>query len=312
MSRRGWVLFISLCLIWGMPYLMVRIAVRELDPPTLVFFRTLLAAATLTPFALRKGGLRKLLRRWPWLLAFTLLEMSLPWLLIATAEQRLTSSLAGLLIGAMPLIGVVLYRLMGEPYRFNVTHVAGLAFGLAGVVALVGVDVGHGDLAGVAELLVVDLCWAVAPIVVVKRLGGLSSVNVAMAALWLNTLAFAPLAATRLPSVISGETVVAVVILAVLCTALAMVIYMGMLREVGPSRSSIITYVNPLVAVLLGVVILGEPLTLGLALATPLILVGSVLATARTAGTAGPGGGEEAAPPGVLADATPGDAVPSS
>ena len=294
MSRRGWLLFVALCLIWGMPYLMVRIAVRELEPSTLVFFRTLLAAAALTPFALRQGGWRGMLRHWPWLLAFTVLEMSLPWLLIATAEQRLSSSLAGLLIGAMPLIGVALYRWMGEPYHFDARHVAGLACGLAGVVALVGVDVGSGDIVGVIELLVVDLCWAVAPIVVVKRLGGLPSVSVAMVALWINTIAFAPLAAFNRPPVVSTETVVAVVILAVLCTALAMVIYMGLLREVGPSRSAIITYVNPLVAVLLGVVILSEPLTLGIALATPLILVGSLLATAPSLRKHEDGAGEGA------------------
>ncbi len=280
MSRRGWVLFVALCLIWGMPYLMVRVAVRELDPWTLVFFRTLLAAATLTPFAVRHGSLRDVLRHWPWILAFTLLEMSLPWLLIATAEQRLTSSLAGLLIGAMPLIGVGLYRLTGEHYTFDVRHVTGLACGVAGVVALVGINVGNGDAAGVVMLLVVDLCWAVAPLIVVKRLGGLASVSVAMVALWVNTLAFAPMAATRWPASVSAQTVVAVVILAVLCTALAMVVYMGLLREVGPSRSAIITYVNPLVAVLLGMLVLDEPLTLGIAIATPLILIGSVLATA--------------------------------
>jgi drug/metabolite transporter (DMT)-like permease len=300
-SRRGWVLFISLCLIWGMPYLMVRVAVRELEPSTLVFFRTLLAAATLTPFALRQGGLRSLLKFWPWILAFTLLEMSLPWLLIATAEQRLTSSLSGLLIGAMPLIGVGLYRLMGEQYRFDARHVAGLACGLAGVVALVGVNVGNGDAVGVFMLLIVDVCWAVAPIVVVKRLGGLSSVSVAMVALWINTIAFSPMAATHWPASVALQTVVAVLILAVLCTALAMVVYMGLLREVGPSRSAIITYVNPLVAVLLGVLILSEPLTLSIAIATPLILVGSILATAPSLAheEAPPAGDGEGVPQGA-------------
>ena len=305
MSRRGWVLFIALCLIWGMPYLMVRVAVRELDPWTLVFFRTLLAAATLTPFALRSGGLRGLLKHWPWILAFTALEMSLPWLLIATAEQRLTSSLAGLLIGAMPLIGVGLYRLTGEHYTFDVRHVTGLACGLAGVIALVGINVGNGDIVGVIELLIVDLSWAVAPIIIVKRLGGLSSVSIAMVALWINTLAFAPMAATHLPASVSGETVLAVLILAVLCTAFAMVVYMSLVHEVGPSRSAIITYVNPLVAVLLGMVVLGEPLTLGIAVATPLILIGSVLATAPSidpakgdaSSTAG-GAGEDGEPEG--------------
>lgn len=276
-------MFIALCLIWGMPYLMVRVAVRELEPSALVFFRTLLAAAVLTPFVVRRSGFRELLGLWPWVLAFTLLEMSLPWLLIATAEQRLASSLTGLLIGAMPLMGVGLYRLMGERYEFDARHVAGLAFGLAGVVALVGVNVGNGDAVGVIELLIVDLCWAVAPIVVVKRLGVLSGASVAWAAMWINAAVFAPLAVIGWPAAVSGETVVAVLVLAVLCTAFAMVIYMGLLREVGPSRSTIITYVNPLVAVLLGVIVLSEPLTLSIAIATPLILIGSLLATAPSA-----------------------------
>jgi drug/metabolite transporter (DMT)-like permease len=279
-SRRGWLLFLSLCLIWGLPYLMVRVAVRELAPETLVFFRSLLAAAVLLPFALRQGGLRAMLRRWPWLLLFTLLEMSLPWFLIAHAEQRISSSLAGLLIGAMPLIGVALYRWMGEPYHFDTRHVAGLACGFGGLAALVGVDVGSSDLVGVLEMLAVTVFWAVAPIIVVKRLPGVPALGMAALTLLINAIGFAPLAARNLPSSVSTETVLSVVGLAVVCTAVAFLIYFSLIREVGPSRSAIVTYVNPLVAVVLGVIVLGEPVTLGIAIGTPLILLGSVLATA--------------------------------
>jgi drug/metabolite transporter (DMT)-like permease len=279
-SRRGWLLFLSLCLIWGLPYLMVRVAVRELAPETLVFFRSLLAAAVLLPFALRQGGLRAMLRRWPWLLLFTLLEMSLPWFLIAHAEQRISSSLAGLLIGAMPLIGVALYRWMGEPYHFDARHVAGLACGFGGLAALVGVDVGSSDLVGVVEMLAVTVFWAVAPIIVVKRLPGVPALGMAALTLLINAIGFAPLAARNLPSSVSTETVLSVVGLAVVCTAVAFLIYFSLIREVGASRSAIVTYVNPLVAVMLGVIVLGEPVTLGIAIGTPLILLGSVLATA--------------------------------
>lgn len=289
MSRKGWLLFLALCLIWGIPYMMIRVAVRELPPQTLVFFRTLLAAAVLTPFALRQGGLRRVLAHWPWLLAFTVLEMSLPWLLMAHAEQRISSSLTGLLIGAMPLMGVALYRAMGESYRFDARHVAGLAAGFAGVAALVGIDVGSGDLLGVVEVLGVALCWAVAPIVVVKRLAGLPSLGVAAATLLLNAAGYAPAAVLSLPAAVSPETVAAVAGLAVVCTALALLIYFALIAEVGPSRSAVITYVNPLVAVLLGVVVLNEPLTLGIAVGTPLILLGSVLATAPSLGKRAPG-----------------------
>jgi len=279
-SRRGWLLFLALCLMWGIPYMMIRVAVRELSPQTLVFFRSLLAAAVLTPFALRQSGLRRVLAHWPWLLAFTVLEMSLPWLLMAHAERRISSSLTGLLIGAMPLIAVALYWAMGESYRFDARHVAGLAAGFAGVAALVGIDVGPDDLLGAVEVLAVALCWAVAPIVLVKRLAGLSSLSIAAATLLLNAAGFAPAAVLSMPTSVSPETVVAVAGLAVVCTALAFLVYFALIREVGPSRSAIVTYVNPLVAVLLGVVVLNESLTLGIAVATPLILIGSVLATA--------------------------------
>ena len=280
MSRRGWLLFLALCLMWGIPYMMIRVAVRELSPQTLVFFRSLLAAAVLTPFALRRGGLRRVLAHWPWLLVFTILEMSLPWLLMAHAEQRISSSLTGLLIGAMPLIAVALYWAMGENYRFDARHVIGLAAGFAGVAALVGIDVGTGDLLGAVEVLAVALCWAVAPLVLVRRLAGLSGLSIAAATLLLNAAGFAPAGVLSLPGSVSPETVVAVVGLAVVCTALAFLVYFALIREVGPSRSTIVTYVNPLVAVLLGVVVLNESLTLGIAVATPLILIGSVLATA--------------------------------
>jgi len=263
---------------------MIRVAVRELSPQTLVFFRSLLAAAVLIPFALRQGGLRRVFAHWPWLLAFTALEMSLPWLLMAHAEQRISSSFAGLLVGAMPLIGVALYRAMGEPYRFDLRHVTGLACGFAGVAALVGVDLSGSDLLGALEVLAVAVCWAVAPIVVVKRLPGLPGLGVAATTLLLNAVGFAPLAAFSMPAQVSPQTAGAVVVLAVVCTALALLVYFALIREVGASRSAIVTYVNPLVAVLLGVVVLGEPLTLGIVVGTPLILLGSVLATAPSLG----------------------------
>jgi drug/metabolite transporter (DMT)-like permease len=296
-SRRGWLLFLSLCLIWGLPYLMVRVAVRELAPETLVFFRSLLAAAVLVPFALRQGGLRAMLKRWPWLLLFTVLEMSLPWLLIAHAEQRISSSLAGLLIGAMPLIGVALYRWMGEPYHFDARHVAGLACGFGGLAALVGVDLGSSDLLGVIEMLSVTVCWAVAPIIVVKRLPGFPALGMAAITLLINAIGFAPLAARNLPASVSMETVLCVVGLAVVCTALAFLIYFSLIREVGPSRSAIVTYVNPLVAVLLGVLVLREPLTLGILIGTPLILLGSVLATAPSLKKLPPAGAADSPAP---------------
>jgi len=260
-SRRGWLLFVSLCLIWGIPYLLVRVALRQLEPETLICIRSLIAAGLLLPFALRQGGLRRVLARWPWLLT-------------------------GLLVGAMPLIGVAVYRWMGERYRFDARHVSGLALGFAGVAALVGVNAGSSELIGIVEMLGVALCWAVSPVVVVKRLPGLSGLGLTAAAVLLNGCIFLPLAMRHLPSPgsLSAQTWLAVLGLGVVCTAVGFLVYIALIREAGPSRTAVVAYVNPLVAVVLGVLVLGEPLTLGIMVGMPLILVGSFLATAPALG----------------------------
>src|SRR3954462_9288219 len=107
MTRRGVLLFAAMCVIWGVPYLMIRVAVRELAPVTLVFLRTGIAALLLTPVAAARHELRPLLAHWRPLLAYTAVEVAIPWLLLAHAETRLSSSLTGLLIAAVPLVGAV-------------------------------------------------------------------------------------------------------------------------------------------------------------------------------------------------------------
>ena len=148
MSRKGWLLFISLCVIWGIPYLFIRVAVRELPPPALVFLRTAPAALLLLPFALRRGELRRMLRSWPWVLLYTVVELCVPWLLLAHAEERISSSLAGLLIATVPLIGAVAYRAFGVADHFDARRLAGLFVGFAGVAALVGLDLAQQRRAG--------------------------------------------------------------------------------------------------------------------------------------------------------------------
>jgi drug/metabolite transporter (DMT)-like permease len=279
-TRKGWFLFCALCLIWGIPYLFIRVAVRELSPPTLVFFRTAPAALLLVPFAVRSGRLGALLRRWPWVLAFTLTELAVPWVLLAHAEEHVTSSVAGLLIAAVPLIGALLYRLVGTADRLDVRRLTGLVVGFVGVAVLAGFDVSGGHLWAVAELLVVALCYALGPLVISRRLADLPGLGVVAASLVVTATVYAAPALTHLPHSVSLETVGAVATLAVVCTALAFVLFFALIVEVGPARSTVITYVNPLVAVLLGVVLLGEPFTIGMAAALPLIIAGSVLGTA--------------------------------
>lgn len=296
MSRTGWLLFIALCVVWGIPYLFIRVAVRELPPPALVFLRTAPAALLLLPFALRRGEIRRLPGCWPWVLLYTAVELCVPWLLLAHAEQRISSSLAGLLIATVPLIGAVAYRALGVAEHFDARRLTGLFVGFAGVAALVGLDIVGSDALGMAETVLAACSYAIGPVIVSRRLSHLPAIGVITASLVVTAVLYAPAGALTMPASLSVETVASVAVLAVVCTAIAFLLFFALIREVGPSRTTVITYVNPLVAVLLGVVVLAEPLTAGIAVGTPLILLGSVLATSRAApregGETGRGGGE--------------------
>jgi drug/metabolite transporter (DMT)-like permease len=280
MSRRGWLLFIALCVIWGVPYLFIRVAVRELPPPALVFLRTAPAALLLVPFAFGGGRVRPLLARWRWVLVYTALELIIPWLLLFHAEERISSSLAGLLVATVPLIGAVLCRAAGVADRFDARRLTGLFVGFAGVAVLVGLDVGGDDPLAIAEMGVVALCWAGGPLLISRRLSDLPALGVIAASLIVTAVLYAPAGIATMPSSLSAATIGSVTVLSLLCTVVAFFVFFALIREVGPARATVVTYVNPLVAVLLGVAFLSEPLTLGIAVSMPLILVGSVLGTA--------------------------------
>jgi drug/metabolite transporter (DMT)-like permease len=283
-SRKGWLLFVSLCVIWGIPYLFIRVAVRELPPTTLVFLRTAPAALLLLPFAIRKGALRRMLRSWPWVLLYTAVELCVPWLLLAHAEQRISSSLAGLLVATVPLIGALVYRSLGVADHFGARRLTGLFVGFAGVAALVGLDLSRSDSVGIVETVGVAFCYAMGPVVISRRLSHLPAIGVITASLVVTATVYATPGVLSMPASLSAETIGSVAVLSVVCTVVAFLLFFALIREVGPSRTTVITYVNPLVAVLLGVALLGEPLTLGIAVGMPLILVGSVLATSRASG----------------------------
>jgi drug/metabolite transporter (DMT)-like permease len=283
LSRKGWLLFGALCIIWGIPYLLIRVAVRDFSPPTLVFFRTAPAALLLLPLAARRGQLRPLLPHWRWVLALTVVELAVPWLMLARAEQHISSSMTGLLIATVPLMAAVIYSLIPGMERLDGRRLLGLVVGFAGVAALVGIDVRQVDLLAVAEVILTAFCYAVGPLVISRRLADLPGLAVVGAAVTITAVGYAPVALTQLPQSPSLEAIAAMATLALVCTALAFVIFFELIIEVGPARSTVVTYVNPLVAVLLGVVILSEPFTAGIAVGLPLILAGSVLATRRSA-----------------------------
>jgi drug/metabolite transporter (DMT)-like permease len=284
-SRRGWALFAAMCVIWGIPYLLIRVAVRDVSPGTLVFLRTGIGGAVLLPLALRAGGFRPVLRRWKPLVAFTVLEIAIPWLLLGNAEERLPSSLTGLLIAAVPLAGVVAGRLTGTGDHVDARRWAGLLLGLLGVGLLVGLDLGHLSGLPLAEVGLVVVGYATAPIIMARRLADLPSFPVVSAALLLSAVAYAPYGLTHWPRHVAAAGVASIAILGLVCTALAFVLFFALIAEIGPNRATVITYVNPAIAVALGLLLLSEQFTTGMGIGFPLILLGSVLAasTARRA-----------------------------
>ncbi|MGH9006248.1 MAG: DMT family transporter [Acidimicrobiales bacterium] len=295
MSRRGWVLFAALSVIWGVPYLLIRIAVRDFSPPTLVFFRTAPAGIAFLPFILGRESLAAMRRRWVPLIVYTVIEVAIPWLLLSRAEQRLTSSLSGLLIATVPLVAVVFSWATRHEGPLGRSRLVGLAVGFAGVAVIVGIDVQGPDAWAVAEVVGVAVCYAVGPFIVDRHLNQVPSVSVVGASLLLSGIGYAPFGLTHLPSRVSPEEISSVILLVVLCTATAFILYFALIAEVGPARATVITYINPAVAVVLGIVLLHEHFTVGLAFGIPLVLVGSFLGTGgiRPDGQRSPGQGSQ-------------------
>ena len=279
-SSRGIVLFAAMCVIWGVPYLMIRVAVRELSPATLVFLRTAVAALVLVPIAAGRGELRPLVPRWRPLLAYTACEVAIPWLLLARAETRLSSSLAGLLIAGVPLVGAMLVTFTGQRERQGRRRWLGLLVGVAGVAALVGLDLGQLDAIALLEVACVVVGYAFGPIILFRHLRGAPPMGVVAASLGLTAMAYIPLAAARWPATMpSAHVVESLLGLALLCTALAFLVFFALIAEVGPVRATVITYVNPAVAALVGVLVLNEHLTRGMIVGFVLVIAGSLLAT---------------------------------
>jgi drug/metabolite transporter (DMT)-like permease len=280
MTRRGWILFLSLGLLWGMPYLLIRIAVGEIDPLVVAGARTLLGALLLLPVALHRKALMPAFRQWKWLLAFTVIEISLPWVLLGHAEKTLNSSTAGLLIAVVPLFTALIVTKLGHE-RLEARRLFGLAVGFAGVALLVGLDIHFTDFLAVGATIVVSLCYAIGPIIINRKLNDVPAIGVITASLILATLIYAPIAPFLMPEQVSAESVWSVVGLGVLCTAGAFLVFFALIAEVGPARATVITYVNPAVAIALGALVLDEPLTLGMAIGFPLVIVGSFLGTMK-------------------------------
>jgi drug/metabolite transporter (DMT)-like permease len=281
-TRRGALLFAAMCLIWGIPYLLIKVAVRDFSPPALVMLRTGIGAVLLLPFAFARGAVRPVLRRWLPLLVYTLVELAMSWVLLSDAERRVTSSLTGLCIAAVPLVAAVVVRLTKRDEKLEPHRIAGLLVGAAGVAVLLGLDVTTPSPVALVELGLVVIGYALGPIIADRWLSDVPSMGVVALSLAICAVGYAPFAIPTLPSHLPSTTVlVATGLLGVVCTALAFLLFFALIAEVGPARAPVFTFVNPAVAVVLGVVLLHEPLAWSTVAGFVLILSGSVLSTRR-------------------------------
>jgi drug/metabolite transporter (DMT)-like permease len=294
MTPRGWILFAAVSVVWGVPYMFIKVAVDDdIAPGFVAWSRVALAALVLLPIAWRSGALRGLPLRW--LTAFALFEISIPFPLIAFGEQRVSSSLAAILIAAVPLVVAFLALRFDRAEQPTRTRFMGMLVGLSGVVALVGIDIGGqgSELVGAAAVLTATIGYAIGPLIVKRQLSGGDPLGPVAGALGIASIMLLPFAVGGFPTETpSGEAIASVVVLGLICTAFAFLIFFRLIAEIGPSRATIITYVNPVVALALGVAILGEQVTTGAVAGLLLILAGSWLST------------DGRVPPGLVAVAT--------
>lgn len=284
MSWRAWTTFAVLCIVWGLPYFFIKVALQDLSPACIAWGRITLGAVILVPIAWHRGVLAPALRHKGAVIAFAIAELVIPFFLIALGEQWVSSSLTGILIATVPLTVVLIAPLFGVHERLGTRRIAGLAIGFSGVVALLGFDTGHGPMlwAGVAAIMVAVVGYAIGPLVVQRYLAGVDELGALACSLVVASIVLSPMAfltaPTHMPSTLS---LISVAVLGAVCTALALLLYFYLISEAGAARSSLVAYVNPAVAAVLGVAVLHEPFGISSVIGLMMILFGSWLASGK-------------------------------
>lgn len=279
---RAWVLFGVMAVLWGIPYLFISIAVESYSPAAVVAGRTLLGAVVLLPFALRQRALRPAFAKIGWVLLFGAIEMAGPFLLLGHAEQTLPSGLTGLLVATVPLFAALIAFGGGDRSVLRPSRAIGLVIGFAGVFVIVagpGLAIeGGGGLVAIGEVLLVALLYATAPFVIATKLKDVPALGSITLSLFAVGVFYTPIALLTQHQAPTIESTVSLVLLAVLCTATAFIVFFALIARVGPVRAPLFTYVNPVVAIVLGAIVLAEPITPGLLVGFPLVILGCWLA----------------------------------
>jgi drug/metabolite transporter (DMT)-like permease len=285
MTRKHLGQFILVGFLWGVPYLFMRVAVREWDPSIVVFGRVLIGAAILFPIAIRRGVVKETLRGFKWVLAYAILEMCGPWYLITHAETKINSGLAGLLVATVPIWSTIYSSLAGDKTVWHAKRLIGIVIGFIGLILIVGIETisGAADAFSVFQTVLAAILYSTAMAVILRGMPNGDGVAINAIAMIITAIIFAPTALSNLPDQMPSFNATASLIgLGVLSTGLAFMIYFGLVKEIGQARGSLVTYLNTAFAVVLGVVVLGEPLTIGIITGLPLVLLGSYFASRKS------------------------------
>ncbi len=286
MSTKNWVKFFFLGLIWGSSFLWIKIALREVGPFTLVFFRVLFATFGLVFyfFILR----RKLnLRAWWIFLVIGFFNVAFPFVLISWAETNISSGLASILNSTVPLFTMLVASLFFKDDRLTVVRVIGLVVGFSGVFILMSdrmVDNTQGHTLGIIAMLVAAACYG-ASSVFARRVGHYvtpedhSLGQMAAGLLFITPAMLIAEPPFTMPAITT--TWIALAWLGLIGSFVAAVIWFNMIYEIGPSRTSMVTYVFPLVGVLLGVIVLNEQLSWHLYVGGLLVLAGIYIVNSK-------------------------------
>ena len=283
MSRRSLFHFVLVGILWGIPYLLMKVAVEDFPPAAVVAGRTLIGAAILIPVALYRKKFKGAVLGFKYVAFYALMEMIGPWILITTAEQKINSGLAGLLVSTVPIFATIITSLRGDHSVWQFKRIIGIIVGFIGLILVVGIEslTGTSDPLSIAMVILAAMGYSYAVIMVTSNLPLVDGIAINGLAMAITSVFWAPVAIAQWPSSISMDSALSLVALGVLSTAFAFILFFKLMEEIGPARGSLVTYLNTAVAVVLGVIILREPLTAGIIVGLPLVLVGSYLASRK-------------------------------
>jgi drug/metabolite transporter (DMT)-like permease len=283
MSRKSLFHFVLVGILWGIPYLLMKVAVEDFPPAAVVAGRTLIGAAILIPVALYRKKFKGAVLGFKYVAFYALMEMIGPWILITTAEQKINSGLAGLLVSTVPIFATIITSLRGDHSVWQFKRIIGIIVGFIGLILVVGIEslTGTSDPLSIAMVILAAMGYSYAVIMVTSNLPLVDGIAINGLAMAITSVFWAPVAIAQWPSSISMDSALSLVALGVLSTAFAFILFFKLMEEIGPARGSLVTYLNTAVAVVLGVIILREPLTAGIIVGLPLVLVGSYLASRK-------------------------------